>query len=176
MFCVFSALTEWGSQSKNKIEFREVAVMKENNRKGSFACVAITQGFQHQQGVGRTKKEAKHRAACIAFCNVHKIPYPLDEDPANYKLGSSGGRDGAVHPSKLINNSGSQIFPVNTTQTPPSGVFHNSEQGYVNMEQRLWCQAELQSETTFDERESTVGAASSSVSPHPHRQSRETLL
>ena len=46
-----------------KVQFIECGVLPENQRKGIFASICITDGFEHPQGVGKTKKEAKTMAA-----------------------------------------------------------------------------------------------------------------
>ena len=78
---VFSALTEYGGQFKKSIAFKEVAVKKENSMHGPFAFVAITNGYEHPQGVALTKKNAKAKAASIAMYALH------GQEPKEEKLG-----------------------------------------------------------------------------------------
>ena len=74
-----SALTEWGSQFKVRVEFKEESVSRENEKRGAFAYVAFTGNVRHEQGVGRTKKDAKANAASIAFRAVNKLPPSRDK-------------------------------------------------------------------------------------------------
>ena len=54
---------------------------KENSMHGPFAFVAITNGYEHPQGVALTKKNAKAKAASIAMYALH------GQEPKEEKLG-----------------------------------------------------------------------------------------
>jgi len=72
LFCVsqISAIFEYGSILKVKVEFREVAVSDRNAGQFAFACQCEVAGKTYPQGVGNTKKKAKTAAARIAMDTI----------------------------------------------------------------------------------------------------------
>ena len=112
---------------------------KENAMQGNFAYVAITDGFEHPQGVALTKKDAKHKAASIAFCALNELipkqgDRPVAVKPESYRHGTtiSDGDDmfqrqkvsfqnhiGAETASFVSTATGTSSFPQNSV---PQGL------------------------------------------------------
>ena len=62
-----SAVFEYGSILKVKVEFKEVAVADRQAGQFAFAYVCDVAGTEYPQGLGNTKKKAKTTAARIAM-------------------------------------------------------------------------------------------------------------
>jgi len=65
-----SAIFEYGSILKVRVEFREVAITDRQAGQFSFACECEVAGNRYPQGVGNTKKKAKTAAARIAMDTI----------------------------------------------------------------------------------------------------------
>jgi len=65
-----SAIFEYGSILKVKVEFREVAIADRPAGQFSFACECEVAGKRYPQGIGNTKKKAKTAAARIAMDTI----------------------------------------------------------------------------------------------------------
>jgi len=69
VLCLFqiSAIFEYGSILKVKVEFKEVTVADRQACQFAFACQCEVAGKAYPQGVGNTKKKAKTAAARVAM-------------------------------------------------------------------------------------------------------------
>jgi len=76
-----SAIFEYGSILKLKVEFKEVSVADRQTGHFAFAYVCEVAGTQYLQGVGNTKKKAKTAAARIAMDTIleHGLSVPGEQ-------------------------------------------------------------------------------------------------
>jgi len=96
-FSQISAVFEYCSMVKAKVEFREVAVADIPNNHFAFACECKIAGKPYPQGVGNTKKKAKTAAARAAMDIILK--HGLILSGINYSAFYSGlsSQDYEVH-------------------------------------------------------------------------------